>query len=188
MSEIKIKDNEVVIDPKVVGVDQHKRWGDDPNRRNNVEDHSKDYLMYPMLKLSSTSEKALRPMPTKDSRIYDVLQSAYRSFLFFPLEVYTIQPGDTMEIDTGWALYSYPAETYTLQVCMTPAYIRLGLACFTTCIDSILGTKFGKRISFAVHNFSTERAITIYPRDDVFELRMIPKQKFWISTAGVWNE
>lgn len=179
------EENGVLIDPKVVGVMQSKTYGNDPHRMDRGADHSKDHLQYPMVRFTRMDDRARRPEPTKDSPEYNVLHAAYRSYLLFPIERYTVDVDESIEVETGWALHSYPAEIYTIQVSITPLYIRHGLACYTQCLDSLLGRDYpNNRIVLQVYNWTNNRRVSINPRDDVFEIRLIPKQKFWITTDG----
>lgn len=174
----------IVPDPKIVGVMQWRHYGADPSRLDATESHAMDHVLYPQLRLSRLDADAVRPVPTKDSKLYKFAQSAYRSYNFYPIRSYDIDVDQCVEVETGWALHSFPAELYTIQANVNPAYVRHGLACFSTCLDSLLGREPFNRISFFVYNWTNSKIVRIHPNDDVFEVRLLPKQKFWLSTDG----
>lgn len=178
-------DDDPTPDPKIVGVMQSKHYGGSGSRIHTIRDHSKDHILFPQLRLTRLNDEARRPEPTKDSPLYNVVHSAYRSYILYPLRRYDIDVDQCIEVETGWALHSYPADLYTIQVNLNPAYVRHGLACFTTNLDMLVGRMPPfDRIALFVYNWTNSKTVTIHPSDDVFEIRFIPKQSFWLTTDG----
>lgn len=120
------------------------------------------------------------PRPTFDSHDYGSTHP-HRSYLMCPLYRYVVAPGQTVLVETGWALHGYPAATHTVLLRLSVTAVRSMLATTLVTLDSMLGQagSLDNIIVPVTNNHSRDNAF-LGPEDRIFEISMVPKLQFRI--------
>jgi len=133
------------------------------------------------------SDSAIRPRPA-NYRGADPARQAWNRWVICAKGEYSVHPGTTERVQTGWTLHTYPADAYSLELRLTEWAARAGLLLTNPTLDTL--TRFGTEadISPIVYNTKISGIVRVRPTDTFFELCLIPKVNFTIATDSTFDD
>ena len=141
----------------------------------------------PTVRLARHSDNAIAPRPA-DYRRANIDRVSWDRWTVYAKSDYDVYPGSAERIQTGWTLLSYPAEDYLLELRLTEWAVRAGLLLANPSLDSLLGFVTEADIAPIVYNTKTSGIVRIRPNDTFFELCLIPKVNFIVTTDGEFDQ
>lgn len=114
---------------------------------------------------------------------------AWDSWILYPRRnsTATIPPRQTLRVQTGWTVLSYPFDEYSLEMRTTEYAARQGIVVLNPLVDDLYGT--GGEAELAPIFFNTNSmAVDVHSYDELVLLAMRPKIHFCIDTEARFAE
>lgn len=114
---------------------------------------------------------------------------AWDSWILYPRKnsTATISPRQTLRLQTGWTVLSYPFDEYSLEMRTTEYAARHGIVVLNPLVDDLYGTGGEAELAPIFLN-TNSMAIDVHSYDELVLLIMRPKIHFCIDTDARFEE